>query len=375
MTQSDAKIEGHFTGALDAFQLEARFSFPATGVTGLFGPSGCGKTSFLQCIAGLRRVSGSLTVAGTVWQSDAQRIFRHPHQRQIGYVFQEASLFPHLSVAQNLTFGQARARQRGVSEQIDEGDVIRFLGLRPLLARQPGDLSGGERQRVAIGRALLSQPRLLLLDEPLSALDATARTEIMTCLERLSSQFAIPALYVSHDMRELERLADTLVLMEAGQIVAAGSLSAIQSDPSLPLLHMIDAAVTMKGRVQSIDESYHLLQVGVDGGTLTVSGKDMSEGDTCRLSIKASDVSFVTRPARETSILNCLPARVVSIDTCQRDPAHLMVLVVLDDRGEGEHIVGRITRKSGDRMGLEPGKPVFAQIKSIAVMRSAKPPC
>ena len=369
MREAREKIEGSFKGQFDDFRLEAQFSVPATGVTGIYGPSGCGKTSLLRCLAGLVKCQGTLIFKGETWQDTAQRIFKKPHERRVGYVFQEPSLFPHLSVQQNLSFGLERARRVNAAVSVKQEDVVNFLKVESLLARAPQDLSGGERQRVAIGRALLSQPKLLLLDEPLSALDDTARKEIMACLEDISSRFALPVFYVSHDMREIERLADTLLLMDAGKVIGSGPLTALQSDPALPLYHASNSAVTISGRVQRLDAHYHLAEVAIPGGTLTISRQNLSSGDNLRLSIKASDVSFVSEPAPATSILNCLPGRIVSVAPCQRDAGHVIVQVALGQEGDGTRVLGRITRKSCDRLELQADRPVHAQIKSIAVMR------
>ncbi len=207
------RVEAHFSGRIGGFALDVGFAAPETGVTALFGPSGCGKTTVLRCIAGLERLEyGHFSLSATeVWQDGFR--FLPPHRRAVGYVFQEASLFPHLSVTANLRFGQKRAADRGIV--FDE--VVTLLGLSRLLGRVPARLSGGERQRVAIGRALLSQPRLLLMDEPLSALDRISKDEILPYLERLYDALSIPVIYVSHDLAEVERLADHLVLLSAGR--------------------------------------------------------------------------------------------------------------------------------------------------------------
>lgn len=210
-----AGVAAQFAGWLGDFSLDAAFSLAPRAITGLFGPSGCGKTTVIRCLAGLSRLPGRLTVAGEVWQ-DAQ-VFRPPHRRQVGVVFQESSLLPHLSVHGNLLYG---ARRSGGVSTAELADVVDLLGLAPLLARAPMRLSGGERQRVALGRALLSRPRLLLMDEPLSSLDAAAKAEILPYLERVHRTLAMPMLYVSHDLGELRRLADTVIFMDRGRIVA-----------------------------------------------------------------------------------------------------------------------------------------------------------
>ncbi len=207
-------VEGRIAGKLGAFQLDAEFSIAPHGITALIGPSGSGKTTLLRAIAGLSRLTGELTVDGQVWQDE--RTFLAPHLRAVGLVFQDASLLAHLSVEANLTFGLRRSK---AARTIEHADVVDMLGLQALLDRSTANLSGGERQRVALGRALLSQPRLLLMDEPLSNLDAEAKTEIWPYLERLHAQLAIPVLYVSHDLGEVRRLADHVMVIHKGRIV------------------------------------------------------------------------------------------------------------------------------------------------------------
>jgi molybdate transport system ATP-binding protein len=219
-------VEGRFAGQVGAFRLDASFAFPTEGITALSGPSGSGKTTLLRCIAGLERLDGRLNVSGEVWQDE--RRFVPPHRRPVGVVFQEASLLSHLSVRGNLLYG---ARRTSAKTEVGFDDTIDLLGLGPLLGRSTANLSGGERQRVALGRALLSQPRLLLMDEPLSSLDAGSKAEILPYLERLHRSLAIPALYVSHDAGEIARLADRVLLMQAGKVTpgepAADSLAAL----------------------------------------------------------------------------------------------------------------------------------------------------
>ncbi|HEX4710503.1 molybdenum ABC transporter ATP-binding protein [Phenylobacterium sp.] len=207
-------VEGQFAGRVGGFRLDAGFAFPAAGITALSGSSGSGKTTLLRCIAGLTRLSGYLSVGGEVWQDE--RTFVPPHRRPVGVVFQEASLLPHLSVRGNLLYGAKRTLGKA---EVGLDDTVDLLGLAPLLGRSTANLSGGERQRVALGRALLSQPRLLLMDEPLSSLDASSKAEILPYLERLHRTLAIPALYISHDAGEIARLADRVLLMRDGQVL------------------------------------------------------------------------------------------------------------------------------------------------------------
>ncbi|MBK5933144.1 molybdenum ABC transporter ATP-binding protein, partial [Rhodovulum imhoffii] len=260
-------IEAAFRGRLGGFMLDAAFAVPGQGITALFGPSGCGKTTVLRAIAGLLRMpEGRLRINGDIWQE--RRRFVPPHRRAVGYVFQEASLFPHLSVEANLRFGLRRSG----TTRIGMEEVVDLLGIAPLFDRPSRMLSGGERQRVAIGRALLSQPGLLLMDEPLSALDRFSKDEILPYLERLHAALSIPVLYVSHDIAEVERLADTLVLMEQGRVRAAGPIPDLLADPALPLLHMPQPAVVIDGKVVRTDPGYGLSEIAVPGGVLVVAG-------------------------------------------------------------------------------------------------------
>lgn len=368
MKADRAAIEARFAGPLGAFSLEVAFTAPGHGVTALFGPSGCGKTTVLRCMAGLTRLNGRLKVDGEVWQDDSTRTFLKTYQRRIGYVFQEASLFPHLSVRDNLLYGAHRTTADSSSLSISFDDTVAILGIGHLLDRAPLALSGGERQRVAIGRALLSRPRLLLMDEPLAALDRLTKEEILPYLEALRANLSIPVFYVSHDMAEVERLADTLVLLDKGRVLAVGPLAELEANPDLPLLRAPEAAVTLDGRIGSVDERYALTSLEIAGGTLIVPGRKGSPGQRCRLRISASDVAFVRAPVPESSVLNCLPARIVSIADPDGDDAQVNIVAVLGDDGHGARIVGRITRKSRDVLGLRPGTSIFAQIKSVALL-------
>lgn len=354
-------------GSLGDFTLDVAFAAPLRGITALFGPSGCGKTTVLRCVAGLQHLPGYCRVGTEPWQDSASGLFLPPYRRRVGYVFQEPSLFPHLSVRDNLLFGARRSG--GVPPTIGLGldGIVDLLGLATVLDRSPAKLSGGERQRVAIGRALLSQPQVLLMDEPLSALDRAAKDEILPYIEFLHASVTVPILYVSHDLGEIERLADTLVLMQHGRVLATGNLADLEADPNLPLLGATNAAVMVTGRVMDIDIAYALTRFAVPGGMLFVPGPQGEPGEQRRLRIATADVSFCqTRPA-DSSILNCLPVRVTAIEQ-RGDHPHVTVLAALGADGTGARIAGRITRKSRDTLGLAPGVTCFAQIKSVAVV-------
>ncbi|WP_116132721.1 molybdenum ABC transporter ATP-binding protein [Tropicimonas sp. IMCC34043] len=358
-------IDARFAGALGAFRLDAAFTAPGHGVTALFGPSGCGKTSVLRCIAGLQRLpDGHLIVNGESWQ-DGRR-FRPTHRRPLGYVFQEASLFPHLSVRENLSFGQRRVR--GEPQRIGFDEVVDLLGIARLFDRPTDRLSGGERQRVAIGRALLSQPQLLLMDEPLSALDRISKDEILPYLERLHAALSIPVLYVSHDIAEVERLADTLVLMEAGRVRAAGPIADLLADPDLPLVHMPQPAAVIDGRVLSVDPRYELTELEVPGGRLLVAGDLGPVGSVRRLRIPASDVSLGRRAPVDTTILNALPALILGAE--QTGGRQMTVRLALGADGRGAPLLSRVSRYSWDRLDLAPGQTVIARLKAVALRDS-----
>lgn len=364
-------LQVRFRGRLGSFSLDVGFEAPARGVTALFGPSGCGKTSVLRCVAGLTRLAeGTLSIAGETWQ-DGRRCFVPPHRRPIGYVFQEASLFPHLSVTGNLTYGQRRARTSAHPVALD--DVVSLLGLGRLLDRPTTVLSGGERQRVAIGRALLSQPRLLLMDEPLSALDRASRDDILPYLETLHDSLEIPVLYVSHDLAEVERLADTLVLMEAGRVRAVGPVADLMADPALPLARLPDAAEVLEATVVDCDAAYGLTTLAVSGGHVVVPVGGTRPGDRRRVRIQASDVSLCQSPpaAGSSTILNVLPA--VVREAVPTDGVLVTVVLALGPAGQGAPLLARVTRKSWDLLGLAPGVPVHAMVKGVALLDGPRP--
>ncbi|MGE4483137.1 molybdenum ABC transporter ATP-binding protein [Acidocella sp.] len=350
-----SEIVARFSGGVGAFQLDVGFTIPGRGITGLFGRSGCGKSTLLRCLAGLMRMpGGELRVGDQLWQ-DA-RTFLPPWQRAVGYVFQESRLFAHLSVKDNLLFGQRRAR----AGRIMETDVTGFLGLETLLARSPVALSGGERQRVAIGRALLTQPRLLLMDEPLAALDRESADEILPCLHGISENFGVPVVYVSHHMPEIERIAGHLLVMSGGRVAANGALAEILTDLSLPFAARTGAATVLDLTVGSYDEVYGLTLCGTSPLQLVVPGCLGPAGTPVRLRVRADDVSVTTHPG-SSSILNSLPARILEV-TALEGPHVVLALEV-----GGTRLLARITRKSWEGLGLAEGKDVFVQIKAEAL--------
>ncbi len=345
---------------LGAFELDVELSAPAQGVTALFGRSGSGKTSLLRCIAGLQRAPGSRVQCGDeIWQQDA--LFVPPHRRAIGYVFQEPSLFAHLTVRGNLEYGWKRVRPDERRVRFEE--VVAWLGLEALLDRRPNQLSGGQRQRVAIGRALLTSPRLLLMDEPLASLDLESKGEILPYLERLFAELKMPVLYVSHAPAEVMRLAQRLILLEEGKVRAAGELNGLLTDPDLPLAHLDEAGAVIEARVEGHDEEYHLTYLQTRGGRLTLSKSNLPVGAVSRVRVLARDVSLTLTQPEQTSISNILPARIVGIAE-DRDQAQLQVQLDL----AGSRLLSRITRRSAASLGIGVGMEVFAQVKSVALM-------
>lgn len=366
-TAKPGRIEIAFKGTLGTFSLDAQFSVPAKGVAAVFGPSGCGKTTVARCVAGLKRLAGGFcAIHGEVWQDDTT--FRPPHLRQIGYVFQEASLFPHLSVKRNLLFGAPEPEPAPIGFE----EVVELLGIAHLLTRAPSHLSGGERQRVAIGRALLSQPKLLVMDEPLAALDRAAKSEILPFLERLHEKLALPMIYISHDMAEIERFADHLVLMERGTVTAVGPLSALQSNPALPLATSRDAAVSLDALVSGYDGRYGLLALRVKGARLLVPAPPLAPGARQRLRIAASDVSLARQAPHASSILNVFPARITS--HAPLGQGEVTVVLALGTGGSGTQILARITRRSWDALDLRNGLDVFAQVKGVSLVAASNRP-
>ncbi|MES9971278.1 MAG: molybdenum ABC transporter ATP-binding protein [Candidatus Thiodiazotropha sp.] len=353
-------IEVALKHRLGDFELDVAFTAPAQGVTALFGSSGSGKTSVLRAVAGLDRADrGVVRVNGEVWQD--QDHFLPIHQRSIGYVFQEASLFPHLSVQDNMQYGMRRIP--AAKRQIPFHDVVELLGISGLLKRATQRLSGGERQRVAIARALLTSPRLLLMDEPLSALDHAAKQAILPYLERLHDEFAIPSLYVSHDPNEVARLADHMVVLERGGISAQGEAATLLTRLDLPLAGYDDASALLEGYVSSHDHSYHLTWISLQGNRVAVPREDLPVGRHARVQIQARDVSLSIRAHADTSILNILPVRV--IDTREISPTQVLVRLELED---GQTLLSRITRRSAVGMGVHEGMQLYAQVKSVALL-------
>lgn len=357
----------------DGFTLDLALQLPGTGVTALFGPSGCGKTTVLRALAGLERAMGRIAVGDAVWQDDEQRVFLPPHRRQVGYVIQEATLFPHLNVRHNLEYGWRRVAPAARRVSLDQ--VVDLLGIGALMARRPDNLSGGERQRVVMARALATSPRLLLMDEPLSALDATRKAEVLPYLERLHAELRIPVVYVSHAIDEVARLAHHLVLMEAGQVRAHGPLAEVMSRLDTPAARGDGAGVVHDAIVAERDPTWHLarLQLGDPQAGVSLWARDqgLPVGRGVRVRIQARDVSLAREPQHGTSIGNQLPA-VVEALADDEHPALALVRVRAGSPSAPEPlhlpILARLTRRSAHALGLAQGQRVWAQVKSVALM-------
>jgi len=346
------------------FALDVDLQLPGRGVTALYGHSGSGKTTCLRCIAGLERADhGFIQVNDEVWQDSENKIFVAPHKRALGYVFQEASLFPHLSVLANLEFGLKRIPKP--QRRVDMAHATELLGISHLLDRHPQHLSGGERQRVGIARALLTSPKLLLMDEPLAALDAQRKSEILPYLQRLHDELDIPVLYVSHSQDEVARLADHIVLLSNGKALASGPIGQTLARLDLPLAMGDDAGVVIEGRVSAYDADYQLLSLQLPDTTLNirVPHSPLDAGHALRCKVQARDVSLSLHNAGQSSILNRLPVTVVS-EMNADNAAH--VLIRLD--AAGTPLLARITRYSRDQLNVHPGQQLWAQIKAVAVL-------
>lgn len=270
------------SGSIDDFVLDIDFKMPLKGITALVGPSGCGKTTILRCLSGLHKMSGQIKIADDIWQDN--NIFQKPYQRSVGYIFQEANLFSHLSVRENLLYGAARAKKHHIKETYHFDDVVDVLAIEHLLERRTTSLSGGERQRIAIGRAILAQPRLLLMDEPLSALDQTSKQGIFTCFERLHEEFLLPILYVSHDINEIATLADQIILIEDGKKVAQGLTHDIIKQMNLaPAAGYYDPKTSFTATVTRNEIEDGLTWLGYNGQAISIPLQDLKIGDEVSL--------------------------------------------------------------------------------------------
>jgi len=342
------------------FKLDVDLRLPAQGITVLFGPSGSGKTTLLRCLAGLEQAHGRVQIDSQVWQDSESGVFVPTWRRDLGYVFQEASLLAHLSVEQNLRFGIKRLKNPQATAALRE--AIALLGIGHLLQRDPDSLSGGERQRVAIARALAMQPRLLLLDEPLASLDQARREEILPWLERLHTSLQIPVLYVTHAMQELTRLADHVVVLHDGEVSLQGATANVLAEPAFAASVGGQAGVVLQATVVGHDDTYHLTQLALPAGHLWMAQSELSQAQTVRVHVHASDVSLTLCEPKDTSIQNRLPGTIESVSP-DAHPAHCIVTVSCG----GQPLLARVTARALQDMGVSVGSSVWCQIKSVAL--------
>ncbi|UUX51089.1 molybdenum ABC transporter ATP-binding protein [Nisaea acidiphila] len=349
------------------FSAEVDVTAPLSGITGLFGPSGHGKTTLLRLAAGLERgMETYVDLNGEIWQDDAKGIFVPPHKRRIGFVFQDSRLFPHLTAGGNLDYAARRASPDRLAPTREH--VVDMLDLGPLLHRRVQDLSGGETQRVAIGRALVSRPRLLLMDEPLSALDLRRKMEILPYIERLRDEMDLPVLYVTHSIDELSRLADHVLLIRDGAVAAQGPVPEIMQRMDLgPMMGRFEAGVILEGPVVSQDPDFAMTDLAIGKQILRMPNIEADPGTVVRVRIRARDVSIATREPAGLSIRNALRARISEIFV--EEGAFAEVLMDVDGTG----LRARITRESVSQLELKPGMDVYALIKSSAVDRRLIP--
>jgi molybdate transport system ATP-binding protein len=343
------------------FELDAAFTVDAPGITALFGPSGSGKTTCVDLVAGLARPdSGRIAIGGRVLYDAGRGVDVPAHRRRIGYVFQDARLFPHLNVRANLLYGARRAPAPPAPARID--GIVALLGLAPLLDRRPARLSGGERQRVALGRAILSAPEALLLDEPLAALDPARKGEIIPYLQRLRDEAAVPIVYVSHAIEEMTRLADRVVVLNRGRVAAEGTVFDMMARLDLfPMTGRFEAGAVIAATVAGHDPGDHLSEVAFDGGRLWVPAVAAPPGAAIRVRIRARDVMLALDEPSGISANNVLRGTVAEVRSDAG--AYVDVRVACG----GTPLIARITHRSLRRLGLAPGRPVYAVIKTVSV--------
>ncbi|HED3300614.1 TPA: molybdenum ABC transporter ATP-binding protein [Citrobacter freundii] len=353
-------IEARFRINWPGFCLDVGLTLPGSGITALFGHSGSGKTTLLRCMAGLERASeGKLVVDGDIWQDG--NYWLPTHKRPIGYVFQEASLFPHLSVMNNLLYGQRRI---GKKQKSGLDQAINLLGIEPLLNRDPSRLSGGERQRVGIARALSLNPQILLMDEPLAALDIKRKQEILPYLERLHHELDIPVIYVSHSPVEVIRLADYLVILENGKVNAQGPLADILTRMDAPVKLGDDYSTILEAIVSHVEPEWHLVRVNFDGGSLWLQESSLLNGNSVRVQILASDVSLAITEPGVSSIQNVLRGSVKEVID-DGSPGSILVRIVVGEM----MLFSRITRRAFQNLDIRSGMDIWAQIKTVALIK------
>ena len=355
----------------DEFSLRFDAELQLEGITAIFGPSGAGKTTLLRVVAGLEKGAlGRVALGGEIWQDTDRRAMVPAHARHLGYVFQDGRLFPHLSVEGNLLFAAERAQRRNrggrgreggarIASEISMSAVVRALDLKNLLARKPDTLSGGEVQRVAMGRALLTAPRVMLLDEPLSALDLRRKAEIIPYVERLTGDFGVPVLYVTHNVDEVTRLASSMVLLAEGRMAAMGGVADILERVELwPITGRLEAGSVLEAVAGETHEG--MTSLDVEGETLRVPAIGVAVGTPVHLRVRARDVAVACERPERLSIRNVLPASLVSIEYTESPFVELLLDV------HGQHLRSRVTREAVEDLGLREGQPVFALVKSVA---------
>jgi len=352
-----------------AFVLRACETLPLAGITAVMGASGSGKSTLLRALAGLEPAArGRVQLGGTLLQDAAAGVCLPPHRRGIGYVFQDARLFAHRGVAGNLRYGLARARPGAAAPNFD--DVVAALDLGPLLGRRVAGLSGGERQRVAIARALLANPRLLLLDEPLSALDAQRRAELLPYIRQLPGRFGIPLIYVSHAVEEVAQLAGEVLILAAGRVTARGEVHAVLQRPEAAAVSgRFEAGALLDATLVGQLPEYALTELDLAGQRLVLPHIDAAPGTRLRLHVRARDVALALHRVDAISIRNQLEGRVLRIDA-EAAGAHAEVLLDLAAPGAAPtHLRARITREAAAALGLAAGQPVWALVKGVSFDR------
>jgi molybdate transport system ATP-binding protein len=364
-----AQISFDIRVAFGEFVLDVADRIVLDGITGLFGPSGCGKSTLLRVVSGLeRKADGRIQFDDEVWLDASRGVFVPPHTRGVGYVFQDTRLFPHLTVAGNLRYAEQRSRSQGKAIGLD--DVVAALDLAPLMPRRPQSLSGGERQRVAIGRTLLTRPRLLLMDEPLAALDVRRKAEILPYIERLPQAFNIPIIYVTHSIDEVAHLARRMLVLDAGHKVTDGPVSEVLERLDLaPIAGHFEAGVVLTARVTRHDLNYRLTYLDHGGQVIVMPMADLAIGSSVRLRIRARDVALATVRPESISVRNVLSGTIVEI---AEEPETAFAETLVDIGGA--RVRARVTRSAVADLRLAPGCAVFALVKSIAFDRRGLAP-
>ena len=356
-------IELALSGTVGAFEVEAAFAAPAGEVTAIFGPSGSGKTTVLRAVAGLTRLRGRLRAGASIWQDDSRGVFLPPHRRRVGFAFQEPALFEHLSVEGNLRYAERRATAAQRNRPLAFSEVVERLGLATQLERTPRGLSGGERQRVSLARTLLSDPLVLLLDEPLSALHRKARDAVLPWLRSLAEEAGMAVLYVSHDLGEVIEIAHRIALMSGGRIAAAAPTSeSLERLEAGDALSRFETSALLTARVRAQLPALGLSELDLDGQILRVPGTRYPVGAVARLRVRARDVALATRPPESISIRNVLRGRIGSVS---EDPASPFAEILVEIGRQ--RLRARITRDAVADLGLRGGSEVFALLKSVSL--------